>query len=68
MGYTRTLEEAGRYNALEAGRILQRANYVAVQECLIPVAALGLAPSIPRQVDAARRAAARLVDDDRRGE
>jgi len=68
MGYARTLDEAGRYTHVEAHEILQRANRVAVHECLIPVTAFGLAPSIPRNLDADRRAAQRLVEDERRSD
>lgn len=38
MGYTRRLAEAGRYTRPEALAILARANLVAVNECLIPLA------------------------------
>jgi hypothetical protein len=39
-GYTRDLRDAGRYTRDAADRILARANYVAVNECAIPVACL----------------------------
>lgn len=41
LGYTTSLLEAGRYSFAESAKILQRANFVEVQECRIPVAALG---------------------------
>ncbi|HWK10849.1 MAG TPA: hypothetical protein VNR64_12400 [Vicinamibacterales bacterium] len=41
-GYTRTLTEAGRYAEPRARAIVQRANMVRTNECLIPLAAAGL--------------------------
>jgi hypothetical protein len=38
MGYTIALAEAGRYSREEGEKILARANFVRVNECLIPVA------------------------------
>ena len=37
LGYTRILDEAGRYDEAEAQQILTRANVVGVNECRIPV-------------------------------
>lgn len=36
-GYTTVLSEAGRYSFVEASKILTRANYIRVNECLIPI-------------------------------
>jgi hypothetical protein len=40
MGYTTRLSEAGRYTDRESAAILERANYVAFNECRIPLAAV----------------------------
>jgi hypothetical protein len=41
-GYVATLAEAGRFSHTEAAEIVARANIVECNECMVPLAALGL--------------------------
>lgn len=41
-GYTPSLQEAGIYIEAEAAKIVRQANIVSFNECMIPVASVGL--------------------------
>jgi hypothetical protein len=45
-GYTRELAAAGRYTRQEALEILERANLVKVNECLIPIECIADTPTV----------------------
>jgi hypothetical protein len=52
LGYIEDLQRAGRYTKVQAARIVRQANRVDFNECMIPVACLGLVPVLSRIVDA----------------